>query len=377
MPKIQVIHLIHTIEFGGIETIVLNWLRSLDRDRFSNHLVCFANPGRTEQPFVDAAERRGFHVDTIPWHRGKPIFRAARALCALQKKYQAEVIHTHNTYAHLVGLFARKCDPVALVGSVYVWGDFGFRRNLLQRVDAWVLRHFDQVTSQCQKTHTGTLRRGVLPEKSSILESGIYSQPLLLEAERRDALRKGWQTAAGDFVLLNVARLNTEKAQGFLLECFREIVDKHPHAKLWIAGVGPLEAVLKRRCAELGLSNRVVWLGFVVELEELFAMADLIVHPSIDEGVPLALCQAMAAGKPIVATAVGGVPEIIQDRHTGRLVQSQDAESLVAAINELIAQPELAVSLGQAAQRFIAEDYQLGNSTAKLEALYQAIVRPS
>ncbi len=375
-PKIRVLHLIHTITFGGIETIILNWLRSLDENRFTNHLVCFANPGQTEKPFVEAALRHGFHVDLIGWHRRKPVFRAARELSALQKKYQAEVIHTHNTYAHLVALVAGYRKPVALVGSVYVWGDFGLRRNLLQKMDGWILRRFDRVTSQCEKTQARTLERGISPQNSLILESGIPVEPVTLAADRREALRKRYHTSKDDLVLLNVARLNAEKGQDFLLDCFLTIAKRHPHARLWIAGVGPLEPMLKRRCRELGLDHKVTWLGFVVDLEELFALADLLVHPSLEEGVPLALCQAMAAEMPIVATAVGGVPEIIKDRQSGILVPSQDGKALVAAIDEMITHPKLAQWLGQEARRFIAQEYQLGSSTAKLESLYTAVVHP-
>lgn len=97
-----VLHLIHTMAYGGVETAVLNWVRSFDRSRYEVHVACFANPGGTEQPFIDAAARLGLQVATLPWHRGKPVWRAARALQRLVQQHDVQIVHAHNCYADVV-----------------------------------------------------------------------------------------------------------------------------------------------------------------------------------------------------------------------------------------------------------------------------------
>lgn len=129
--KTSVFHLIHTMAYGGIETIVVNWFDHLDRDRFDLKLVCFANPGNTERPFVDAARRRGIEVVKIPWGRRKPLFQATREFVRLVRQFDADIVHTHNVYADIVGWLAAKRTRAKTVASLYVWGEFGVKRNLL------------------------------------------------------------------------------------------------------------------------------------------------------------------------------------------------------------------------------------------------------
>lgn len=115
--KIKVVHLLHTMDYGGVETIILNFLDGIDNDRFDVHMVCFANPGGTEHLFIEAAERAGVSVRTIPWHRGKPIPRSARALVRILRETQADIIHTHNIYADVVGLVAAKWVGIKTIDS--------------------------------------------------------------------------------------------------------------------------------------------------------------------------------------------------------------------------------------------------------------------
>lgn len=372
--RVSVVQLIHTIAYGGIETIVLNWLLHLDPRQFEVHLVCFANPDHSEQAFVSAATRRGLSVATIPWHRGKPVFRAARELSTLASAWRPDILHCHNVYANLVGLQAARSLDVKTVASVYVWGNFGWKRNLLQKIDAWTLRRFDHVTSQCERTQQDTLGRGVRPERSSVLESGLTVTPRRMTPAERRSERLDLGASDEHVVLLNVARLHPEKAHDLLLRSFVEILRNSPQARLWIAGVGPCESDLKRLCSELGLDNCVRWLGFVDDLPPLFELADIQVHPSLNEGVPLALLHGMAAGMPIVATAVGGIPEVIEDGSNGVLVPGGDGAAFVRAVGALIQSPDEARRLGTAACDFIDGRYNLGQSVARLEQIYRQLL---
>ena len=114
---------------GGVETILVNWMKELRGSRIDVRLVCFTNPDGSEQPFLDACAREGIAVATIPWSRRKPVFKAARALGRILDEHRAEILHTHNTYADLVALACKPRRQLALVSSVYVWSDFGWKRN--------------------------------------------------------------------------------------------------------------------------------------------------------------------------------------------------------------------------------------------------------
>lgn len=372
--RICVVHLLHTMAYGGIETIVINSLLHVDRERFDMKVICFANPGGTERHFIEVANRNGIDVATIPWGRSKPFWSASRRLAKYLAQHNAQILHTHNVYADVVGWLAARKAACRTVASLYVWGEFGLKRNLLQWMDTQVLRWFGHVTCQCEKTRLDTVARGIPAEKVSVLSSGLEATVPQLTAHQREEGRAVWGAQPEHRVLVNVARLYPEKAQQFLLDAFVKIHAERPDTRLWIAGVGPLESELRAYCTSLGLDPFVRWLGFCDDLPRLFELSDIQVHPSLNEGVPLALLHGMAAGMPIVATAVGGVPEVLRDGRSGLLVPVADQTAFVAATLRLLDNPQEARGLGQGAQAFITQEYSQTQSAAELERLYRQLV---
>ena len=140
--------------------------------------------------------------------------------------------------------------------------------------------------------------------------------------------------------------------------------------RLWIAGVGPLEAQTRALCGEMGLDADVTFLGFVTDLPSLLALADIQVHPANIEGVPLAICEGMAAGLPIIASAVGGLPEILDEGRNGVLVAPADEDAFVEAVLHMIDDRDAARRYGAQARHFIENDYSLTTAVRKVEQTY-------
>lgn len=368
--RIGVMHLIHTVAYGGVESVVLNWLGAIDRARFDVHLVCFANPGGTEEPFVREAERRGFAVSRIVWNRRKPVWRAARSLAGLIRANKIDVLHTHNEYANIVGAVASFMRRVKTITTVYVRGRWGWRRNTIQAIDTLVLRRFDRVTAHCEETQRVMSR--ALPEHDiRTLICGFKINRDAEEPAERLARRRGRGVAADDVLLVNVARLYPEKDQAFLLRCFAEIVRRRPQARLWIVGVGPLEAELKSLAAGLNLLGHVRFLGWVESWSRLLPLCDVQVHPATIEGVSLAVGEGMAAGLPLVASEVGGLREIITHERTGLFVPHGDERKFIEQTLRLIDDAALRGKLGEAARRFIDEEYSIEVAVHRLEETYR------
>jgi glycosyltransferase involved in cell wall biosynthesis len=369
-----VLHLIHSVAYGCVETALLNWLKTIDRTRYTPYLVCFSNPGQTERPFIDAATRCGMQVDTIPWRRSKPVLRSARRLSAILQEKNIRILHTHNTYADLVGLVAARRTKVRTITTLYVWSNFNWKRNLLQWINRMLLRWFDLVSAHCEITYEQTFAFGVGRDRLRLLVCGFEAPTFEGSSEDRDRRRHELGAEPGDPVLINVARLYPEKEQAFLLNYFLQIRIEEPRAKLWIAGVGPLEQELRAHCTALGLDDSVVFLGFVEDLPALLYLADIHVNTSSAEGVPLAICSAMAAALPIVATDVGGLPEILDHGRAGILVPFGDSAEFVKAALMLIASPSLRSHYGSKARRFIADDYSLSTAVKRLEHTYDELL---
>jgi glycosyltransferase involved in cell wall biosynthesis len=368
-------HLIHTMAYGGVESVVLNWLGKIDRERFDVRLVCFANPGETEAPFVREAAQRGFIVAKIPWNRRKPLLKSAYALKRLMQEHQTEILHMHNEYANFVGALATLLQPVKTISTIYVRGDFSWRRNILQTIDGLVIRCFDRVTAHCEMTRK-QLAESLGAKDIKTLICGFESEhnEAMQGPEERLARRNQAGIKDGETLLVNVARLYPEKHQAFLLESFAEIVEKCPKARLWIVGVGPLEAELKSYATQLGVTDRVEFLGWVENWQSLLPLCDIQVHPALMEGVSLAIGEGMAAGLPVIASDVGGLREVLTHKRTGILVPSGDKPRFVEETVRLILNKDERLRLGSAAQRFINSEYSLGLAVRSLEETYSEVL---
>jgi len=367
-----VVHVLHTVAYGGIETILINWLGTIDSSRVETHLVVFENPGNTEDAFVERAERAGISVRRIPWSRFKPAFRSSRALAEILDEVDADIVHTHNVYAEIVGYLAAKKRGCRVMNTLYVIADFGLKRNVQTWVSMRLIRRFDLVTSQCAATMHEAIRRGVPERIQKVLISGVI--PLeRAPAGARDEKRKELGAGVDDLVLVNVARLYPEKAQGLLLRAFKEIHADRPRTRLWILGVGPLEEELKDLCERLGLSESVRFLGFADALQDVLALCDIQVHPSHAEGVPLSICEGMRAGLPIVSSGVGGIPEMIEHQQSGLLIEAGDDRAFIRETLRLIDDESLRRTLGSGARTFIETDYSLETAVKQLTRTYEEL----
>jgi glycosyltransferase involved in cell wall biosynthesis len=373
-PRISVLHLLHSMAYGGIETVLINWARGLDPAHFDVHVTCFANPGGTEGTFVEAAQRHGLHVSTIPWGRRKPLFKAARALAGLIREYRVDIVHAHGWYADFVCAIAARLVPIKTITTAYVWFDYDWKRNLIQTIDQYVIRGFDQITAHCEHTRLATVARGIPAARVKTLISGFATRRAELSREERQIQRQARGAEDTHVVLVNVARLYPEKAHDMLLRSFAAIVQRCPDTRLWIAGIGPLQAELARLCAQLHLETVVTFLGFVDDLPTLLALADIQVHPAHIEGIPLAVCEGMAASLPVVASAVGGLPEIIHHGRNGMLVPPGDEARFVDEVVHLIRHPEEGRRLGLAARHFMEHDYSLTTALQRVEQTYYEVM---
>lgn len=372
--QVRVAHLIHTMAHGGVETALINWMKTFAAERVQAHLFVFANPGASERPFVEATARAGLTVHYVPWGRLKPVWRAARVTAELIRRHDIQVLHCHNAYADVVGLLAARRAPVKTVTTMYVWSKVGLKRRALQRIDQALLGRFDQVTAHCEAALRATVERGIPAHRIRLLTCGFADRVAQLTATQRERLRTALGVPPGHTVLIKVARFWPEKRHDVLLRAFAQLLHRRPAVRLWIPGVGPEEANVRALATKLGLDGHVAFLGFRTDLPELLAAADLQVHSSDEEGVPLAILSGMAAGLPIVATDVGGIAEVLRHERSAVLVPRREPMRLAVALDELIGDHLRRRVLGTNAQRFLHEEYSLEAATARVEALYREVL---
>jgi glycosyltransferase involved in cell wall biosynthesis len=212
-------------------------------------------------------------------------------------------------------------------------------------------------------------------EKLSTVANGVDTERF----ERAAPLhRSTFGLTDGDIVVGCLARLEPEKGHSTLLDAFARVRASCRSVSLLLIGDGGERSLLMRQAEELGLNGSVRFLGARADVPELLSSCDIVALPSRREGLPMAILEAMAAGKPVVATAVGSVPSVVQDGHTGLLVRPNDVEALATALERLINDREQCRRLGNAARELIRAQYSFSETLAHYETLYgRALDAPS
>ncbi len=374
--KIRVLHLIYSPGYGGIESAVINWVKNLDPARFEVSVAYFAGDRDREIPFLRAARAAGLDPIPVPWTKFKPFLRCAREVAQVIREKKIDILHTHAYYGDAVGAIAGKLVPVKTIATVYVWGKYELHRQLMQLIDWLSIQFMTKVTAHCQDTANKTFVIGKRRSEIPILLPG-YPLAGPVEAEQsRSSARRALGIADDEVLLLNAARLAPEKAQDQLLKSFRLILDECPNARLWISGVGlsEIETNLKDLIVSLKLEETAKLIGFRENYRETLRLADIMVHPTHVEGMPLALLGAMESGLPIVASKIGGIPEIIDHGHTGYMVEENDWQGFARAVICLIKDAELRRKMEHAARKRVATTLSMEQAIRKVEGVYFEMV---
>ncbi len=324
-------------------------------------LVTF-DRGNNSADFVAAARELGLEVDVIP-ERGRFDRSVIRALRKIVAQRSPDVVVTHQVKSHFLMKVSGLWRGVPWVAFNHGYTTTDRKMLLYNRLDGWSLPKADRVVTVCDAFAQKLVNMGVPRGRIHVQHNSIRPEPTA-NAAQACALRKQLGIKEGERMILAVGRLSKEKAQIDLLHAFKKLSDTHAeiNARLVIVGDGPEREPLAAAAASLGVGRRVVFMGQVKDVEVYFAAADVLANPSHSEGSPYVLLEALAANLPIVATAVGGVPEMVENNQTALLVPASDPQAMADAIARVLSDEQLAQRLAASASalgslRFSPENY--------------------
>ena len=368
----RVLHLVSTFEIKT-DTKWLHLLaRHLDRSRVEMSVACFHGSGPMRDRF-EALGVRTFNLKTRHELDPRAAIRAARLI----RGGRFDVVHTHLLRADLYGgLGARIALTPAIVTTAYAIGDFrrARRRRSDRALDAICARLPTHVLAVSQAVADDWIERmGVPPERISVIHTGIDASPDP-DPVRVAALRRAWDAPSTTPVVLTVSRLSHEKGIEVLIAAARIVRAVRQDVRFVIVGDGPKRAELEGTAERLGLSAIVRFVGFLDDVGTALSAADLFCLPSHSEGMPNALLEAMAAGRPICATAVGGVPEAIEDDRNGLLVRPGEPDALAGGLIRLMDDPTLARRLAGAAKQTAERRFSALRAAREYQNLYERLI---
>jgi glycosyltransferase involved in cell wall biosynthesis len=297
--------------------------------------------------FLAAAQSAGLSTWEIP-ERGRFDRGAAAQLARIVDRVDPQIVQTHNTKSHLfvkVSKFRRLRPWIA-----FQHGDLSTDLKLLlyNQIDRWTFPAANVVVSVCEAFTKRLLRYGVPPDRLRVLHNSAEPRPRAAPEKLRE-LRARLGVADADAVIVTIGRMSREKGHAELIEALHVLPATRQPWKLILVGEGPERKYLESLVAQRGMAQRVVFAGYSTNIDEFYGIATLFALPSHSEGSSNVILEAMAASVPIVATAVGGTPEILRHEVTALLPRSRDPRALAQAIARLLNDEKEASNLASAA----------------------------
>lgn len=335
-PPVRVLQLRSSAGLYGADRMVLALDHALQRDGVRSRLLSVNNYRMREQALYEAAQARGQRAALLPC-RGRLDLRTVGAIAAEIRASEATVLHAHDYKSAFYAWLATRSRRLPLVATLHGWVESSRALRLYHRLEIALLRRFDALAVVAAEQAERLAQAGIAPARIHQIDNGIESGGIgngASDADVSASPREALGLAQARFVFGAVARLAPEKNLALLLEAFAPLAAADSSVALLIVGDGPDRAALEAQVAGLGLQARVSFAGERRDMERIYPLIDCLVLPSLTEGMPLAVLEAMAYAIPIVASSVGEIPRLLQHCSYGRLVRPGDLASLRSALQE-------------------------------------------
>ena len=347
--------------------------RSFDFPIAELSLVTF-DRAESSAEFVAAARQLGLEVDVIH-ENGRFDRNVISALRKIVEQRTPDIVVTHQVKSHFLMNISRLWRKYSWVAFNHGYTTTDRKMLLYNRLDRCSLPKADLVVTVCDAFAKDLVKMGLPRERIHVQHNSIRPEPQV-NAEDVRALKRTLGIIDEDRVVLAVGRLSHEKAHIELLRAFKLLLDSRPEmrAKLIIVGDGPERAKLEAAAKSLGISDRVIFAGRVTDVSTFYAAADVLANPSHSEGSPYVLLETMAAGVPIVATAVGGVPEMVIDNESALLVSPRNPDAMASAIASVLSDKALALRLSANAYALVSKRFSPETYVRSLVDLYKKLI---
>jgi glycosyltransferase involved in cell wall biosynthesis len=355
---------------GGVEEVVLALLQRLDPSEFR---LALAAPQALLDSF--AGDLHGIALETEAvqaesWTRRRDVARLSTFIGRLRP----HIVNPHLFRSTVVAAPLARWHGAKVVETYH--GREGWRGSLLRGgflPDRMMSRFVDRVIAVSEAARAFLVSdKGYPADKITVVPNG-RDLSTFRPGVGRDVLRKELGLDRSVPVVGVVGRLEAQKGHAYLFEAWPSIIAEFPNARLLVVGDGSLRTRLQTRAQELGVADSVIFAGFRADMPRVLDALDVLALPSLYEGMPLTAIEASAMGRPVVATAVDGTPEVIREARTGRLVPPADPVALSRAIRSVLRDPLGAARMGRAGRDFVLDRFDLDRQVASTARVYREV----
>jgi len=354
----RVLQLISTIGYYGAENAVFNLAQSLRDKGCHSTVATLTRSDRHSRELYEAAKQAGLPAVDLCCS-GRFDYRALKKLLAFVSEHQIEVIHSHNYKSNTYAWIVARIKNLPLFATCHNWTRTDKMLRLYAAVDHFLLRGFDHVAAVSQQVAESLYQAGVHREKVSVVANGV-------DLRRFETM----EIAANDHITIGTAsRLVPGKGICDLVSVAPDLLREYPETQFLIAGEGPEKQNFEELVRKLGISRNVTFLGFQSDMKKFYGAIDIFVLPSHNEGLPMTILEAMAGGRTVVATRVGGIPQVVRES-TGILYAPGKEQELKVALQRLLRDSKLRGLLAREGRQFIARNHSASMMADQYMQLY-------
>lgn len=381
MRKIRIAHVITRLCAGGAQENTFHSVRLANRERFEADLISGPVRGR-EGSIEEHVTGAGISILREPFLIREPApvrdWITLRRLTRLFKERHYDIVHTHTSKAGVLGRLAAERAGVPILvhtphGNVF----HSYFNPYLTRLFVWMERHCARRTDRIIELTSGGVEEHLAEgigrrEQFRVIFSGIDTAPYEAAIAKREATRAALGAGPEEVLFGGVGRLEPVKGFTYFVEAAQTVLESDAHARCILIGDGAEREKLRAQAA--GIGNRFQFLRWRRDVPELMAALDVLAVPSVNEGMGRVVLEAGAAGIPVVASRVGGIPDIVDDGETGLLIPARDVAALAAAMLELAHAPERRRWMGATARAKVVPHFSLQKMVERIESLYEELV---
>jgi glycosyltransferase involved in cell wall biosynthesis len=363
--RLKVIHIVEDLKVGGLEKVIASIATGLDTKKFDVEIWCLARGGAV----AEWLKQKGVRVRIFSWRTYHNPLNIAKLAIKLRRS-RVDIVHTHGYYAGTFGRIAAITMGISPLFAHVHTSDFtlSMRHCIIEKVLSFFTRKIICI-SQHVKGFVES-QEGIRPEKTVLVYNGTGR---FFEDAENDPLVGSEKLTDDDFVIVSVGSLVENKGHHILIEAVHMLCPERPAFRVLIAGDGPQRSVLQDYVDRCGLSATVVFVGVVKDVRQVLRAADIFVLPTVyREGLSLAVLEAMQHGLPVIASRVGGVPELVDDGVTGILVTPNDPRILARAIRTLADDKKLRCQMGESGKKKVDRSFRVERMIAQIESLYES-----
>jgi glycosyltransferase involved in cell wall biosynthesis len=381
--KIKIAQVITRLDWGGSPDIVRIICQYLNSEVYDVRLIIGATryPGAKTKEFLEKFKTKSVIISQLkreinPLNDLLALFR----LYFLFRREKFDIVHTHTAKAGALGRMAAYLarQPI-IVHTPHGHNFYGYFGKGLSKaivlIERFLANFTDKIIALTELEKNDFIRFKIAPEhKLSVIYQGLELDRSMRLDEDKIKVKNTLNIESNDFVVGMIGRLEPIKGPGYFVEAAKYVAQRFLETKFIIVGEGSLRRVLEKKIEEYGLRNRFTLLGWREDIGAVLSILDILVLPSLNEAVGMVLIEAQAQGIPIVATQVGGIPEIVRNNQTGILVPAGDSKELAKAISYLLADVQKRLQMSEAAKEWVRGRFEAKTMVEKISELYKELI---